>query len=356
VPFNHRKLYNMAQRVPCLWNKRIIEEGDVAFLWRGNKEMPQRLVVKKGEEFHNDFGVFVHDDLIGKAYGTRIYSKKPKTKTKGSRKRTRNTTDYMYIMSFSPEIWTDSLSHRTQILYTTDNSVITGNLHLKPGCRVAESGTGSGSLSHVLARAIGPSGHLDTFEFNLARAEEAKQDFERHGLSTTVTVHHRDVCSEGFGTEKENTFDAIFLDLPTPWLAVASAKACLRSSGRICSFSPCIEQVQAFCNELQEYGFYEIETYECLLKEYMGNLVNYPTPCCITGNRKVKHGSNEGTDKSSSNDMKEQEQETEKDQTDENSQAKKIALTGKESIQVRATRPLANIAGHTGFLTFAYRQ
>ena len=56
-------------------------------------------------------------------------------------------------------------------------------LDLKPGMRVVESGTGSGSLSTSIIRAIMPHGHLFTYEFNAVRAEKAKEDFAKLGFT-----------------------------------------------------------------------------------------------------------------------------------------------------------------------------
>jgi tRNA (adenine57-N1/adenine58-N1)-methyltransferase catalytic subunit len=107
-------------------------------------------------------------------------------------------------------------------------------------------------------KAILPTGRLFTFEFNADRVVKAKVDFKRLGLDNYVTVTHRDVLSNGFTLQKDSdekiktgeenearvapgSIDAIFLDLPSPHVAVPHAYEVLRKRGRLCNFSPCIE-------------------------------------------------------------------------------------------------------------------
>lgn len=128
-------------------------------------------------------------------------------------------------------------------------------LDLKPGVKMIEAGTGSGSFSHAIARTIAPGGQLYTFEFSKDRYEKAKVEFANHGLESVVGIQHRDVCKDGF--DMENEVDAVFLDLPAPWDALVAAKKAFkrRKAGRICCFSPCMEQVLKTCTALKELGF-----------------------------------------------------------------------------------------------------
>lgn len=141
-------------------------------------------------------------------------------------------------------------------------------LDLKAGSRIIECGTGSGSFSHSLARTISPNGHLFTFEYHELRAELARKEFEAHKLTPLVTISHRDVCKNGF--DMESAVDAVFLDLPAPWEAIPFAKTALKGDKltRICCFSPCIEQVQKTCAALRENGFFDVEMFECLIKDH----------------------------------------------------------------------------------------
>lgn len=92
-------------------------------------------------------------------------------------------------------------------------------------------GTGSGSLTHALARAVCPSGHVYTFDFHEQRVSVAQEEFESHRLKPLVTAVHRDVCRDGFGDKVEGRADAVFLDLPHPWLVIKHAIKAIKSTG-----------------------------------------------------------------------------------------------------------------------------
>ncbi|KAG0233292.1 tRNA (adenine-N(1)-)-methyltransferase catalytic subunit trm61 [Actinomortierella wolfii] len=202
-----------------------IDYGDWVVMYLSRDTM-QLVQVKEGGSYVCKFGKYKHADMVGLEYGTKMASYTGR--------------GFLYLLYPTPELWTQVLPHRTQILYIADISFVMAYLNLKPGMKMIESGTGSGSFSHSIARTLAPNGHLYTFEYHQER--------------------------EGFGIEDE--VDAVFLDLPAPWDAVASAKKAFRqdSIGKICTFSPCIEQISRTVTALGESGFVDIQMYECLIR------------------------------------------------------------------------------------------
>ncbi|KAG0301704.1 tRNA (adenine-N(1)-)-methyltransferase catalytic subunit trm61 [Dissophora globulifera] len=232
-------------------SNNTIEEGDHVVMYMSRESM-SIIRVKDGEYFNCKFGSYKHSDMIGLQFGTKLGS---------------NTgRGFLYLLHPTPELWTLVLPHRTQILYIADISFVMNFLNLKPGMSMIESGTGSGSFSHSIVRTLGPTGHLYSFEYHQERVNAAKKEFEEHGMSDMVTLQCRDVCKDGF--DMTNMVDAVFLDLPAPWEAVASAKRAFKQDkiGKICTFSPCIEQISRTVTALNEQGFVEIQMYECLIR------------------------------------------------------------------------------------------
>lgn len=224
---------------------------------------------QKGKIFSNRNGHFYHDDFIGKPFGCKV--------------RSRNNQGYgfVYLLKPTPELWSRSLNHRTQIIHFLDASMMVYYLNLQPNMVVCESGTGSGALSHCLMRSIAPKGMLHTYEFNKLRAETARKEFANNGVSHISNVYHKDVCGKhgpGGFDRPQASVDAIVLDLPEPWLAVPHAAYCIKKNSRIVSYSPCIEQAQKTIEALKKNGFHSIKTSEFRLKENYVDEVEYELP------------------------------------------------------------------------------
>ncbi|PSN52092.1 hypothetical protein C0J52_03897 [Blattella germanica] len=310
--------------------KEYIEQGDTAILYLSVNSMhaiqvEPKIKNKKGEfvenVFQTTYGALKVQSLIGKKYGTKIALSR----------------GWAYVLHPTPELWTLTLPHRTQIIYTPDISMIIFQLEIKPGSIVVESGTGSGSLSHALIRCIKPSGHLYTFDFHEYRVSVAREEFESHGVGQFVTVKQRDVCQDGFGSDLNGKADAIFLDLPHPWEAVPHAVVSLKNTGgRFGSFSPCIEQVQQTCEVLTQHGFVEIATIECLQKELQ---VQTRTMSIMDFDflKEKKSESEVKIDSGSS----------------ETERAAWKSNKNKEHSRVLTGMPPQNLTGHTGYLTTA---
>lgn len=143
---------------------RLIQDGDLVIVYERHDSM-DHFYIKAGEIFNNKFGSFYHNDIIGKPYGSRIPS--------------RHTAGWVYVLQPTPELWGSAVHTRTQIVNEVDSSIVTMMLDVYPGCRVVESGTGSGCMTLSLARAVSPNGHVFTYEYNGVRAEKAREEFER---------------------------------------------------------------------------------------------------------------------------------------------------------------------------------
>lgn len=237
-----------------------ISEGDTVILYLSNNvyaiDVQREIKNKKGEMvenvFQTAFGALKVKSLIGIDYGSRVDLSR----------------GWGHVLQPTPELWSITLPHRTQIIYTPDISMILLQLDLVPGSVVIEAGTGSGSLTHALIRRVRPHGHVFTFDFHQQRANIAQDEFKAHGLADFVTAKHRDVLTDGFDETLYGQADAVFLDLPSPWVGIPHVVAAIKDQGgRFCSFSPCIEQVQRTCLALQEHGFQGISTMEVLQTE-----------------------------------------------------------------------------------------
>ncbi|KAK1749250.1 tRNA (adenine(58)-N(1))-methyltransferase catalytic subunit TRMT61A [Skeletonema marinoi] len=379
-------LYNEQHLPPA---RRLIQPNDLVVVFESFNDL-NFVYATPNDIFSNRNGHFHHNDFIGKPYGCKIRSKD------------NEGLGFLYLLRPTPELWARSLPHRTQIVHELDASMITHYLEISPNMTVCESGTGSGAMSHVILRSIAPKGKLHTYEFNKMRVGKARKEFEGHGLGHLVQVHHRDVCGkknllaaknganseEGIEqsaeddaltdsattdvdnddmNEEEEVDDgkggfqlgqaaahAIFLDLPEPWLAVPHAAYTIKPNGRICSYSPCMEQTQKTVAAMKQNGFHSMRTVEARLKEYYvdeyemetppSDLLDIPTEEAVSLEKERQVG---GTQKT-----KESEDKTDNDIKVNGKKRSNDSVKG-PSRKILCARPFAHMRGHTAFLTFA---
>ncbi|EFX00676.1 tRNA methyltransferase subunit [Grosmannia clavigera kw1407] len=267
----------------------------------------------EGDVLNTRFGSFPHSTLLNVPWGTQVRASVVDTGTRG-RKRKRDegrpgakgvaaaavavtkqqqqqpkgttvtaASGFIHILPPTPEIWTLSLPHRTQVVYTSDYSYILHRLRARPGSRIIEAGSGSGSFTHASARAVyngnngnnSNDGAVFSFEFHNERYGKMKKELASHGLNGLVTLTNRDVYEGGFlmddGSSPEA--DAVFLDLPAPWRALPhltrqkTSALNPRKSVHLCTFSPCIEQVTRTVSTLRRLGWVDIDMVEVANKK-----------------------------------------------------------------------------------------
>lgn len=279
--------------------KRIVQEGDLVILYE-RYDRTTAIYVKAGESFQNQLGSFMHNDMIGKPYGSLVWplSECKSYWTRSVLRPTDGFTCWLPIHSSGLRLWRLELRSsspwtRVWSLWTsTSNREVESSNLVFFAFSIDLIGTGSGALSTAFAQCIYPDGHLWTYEYNKYRVEDAKyfpsffyivyfchrKEFKNNKLDSIITIAYRDVYADGLECKLEDVdnnkelydrgkkVDAVFLDLPKPWcgillfsvpipIAIQSAFQCLRKGGRICCFSPCIEQVQKSCEMLREVGF-----------------------------------------------------------------------------------------------------
>ncbi|KAK4122259.1 tRNA methyltransferase complex GCD14 subunit [Parathielavia appendiculata] len=206
-----------------------------------------------------------------------------------------DTSGFIHVLPPTPELWTTSLPHRTQVVYTPDYSYILHRIRARPGSVLIEAGAGSGSFTHAAVRAVyngypaegERKGKVFSFEFHEQRYHKMKQELSDHGLDELVQLTHRDVYNGGFAVDgKSPEADAVFLDLPAPWEALphlsrrrpASSHVNGSATGNeqtdwvsplnpnksvyLCTFSPCIEQVTRTVSAMRRLGWVDIDMVE----------------------------------------------------------------------------------------------
>jgi tRNA (adenine57-N1/adenine58-N1)-methyltransferase len=229
-------------------NPAFAQVGDIAQLISAqNKRFIFRLVADGKFETHR--GYLSHNDLIGKSWGSRVFS--------------HLGSPFVLLQPSLADILIET-RRNTQIMYPKDIGFILLSMDICPGKHVLEAGTGSGSFTTALAYIVGVHGKVTSYESRPEFQHLAHKNLDRLGLVDRVEFKLRDI-SEGFD---ERNVDAVFLDLPNPQDYILQAKEALKPGGYLGSILPTTNQVSTLLIALRRSNFAFIEVCEILLRYY----------------------------------------------------------------------------------------
>ena len=152
--------------------------------------------------------------------------------------------------------------HRgAQIITPKDAVQLLYRAGVGPGSRVAEAGSGSGALTIVLAWAVGPEGHVTSYDRRADFLTAAQKNVARAGLAERVTFRQRDVATDGIDVADVSS---VLLDLPEPWVVLPSARSALVPGGYAATYTPTYNQLERTVRALREHGFSDLRAVEVL--------------------------------------------------------------------------------------------
>ena len=226
----------------------IARDGDLAQLV-GLRHKHFILNLQAGAKFESHRGILMHDDLIGKPWGTQVFSHKG--------------APFFLLQPSLADLLTN-ITRTTQILYPKDIGFILVSMGVGPGQKVIEAGTGSGSMTTALAYSVGDEGRVISYEAKPDVQNLAQKNLLRYGLASRVDFKLGNI-ENGFD---ETDVDSVFLDVPNPYDYVFQVRAALKPGGFLCLLVPTINQVEKTLFALRQGNFAFVEVCEILLRYF----------------------------------------------------------------------------------------
>jgi tRNA (adenine57-N1/adenine58-N1)-methyltransferase len=228
----------------------MLKPGELVLLYHSERINYLIFLQDKGS-FSTHKGNISYFEILQKDYGDIIYS---------------HLGTPFYILKPTLADLAMKVRRTTTIIYPKDAGLMVLKSFIYPGARVIEVGTGSGALTMILANFVRPQGKVYSYEKRSEFSRNAQENIRRVGLDPYVEFFVRDVEREGF-LQKE--VDAVFLDLPEPWVAIKPAREALKGGHSIVSLSPNVEQIKKTKAVMELEGFVRIKVIEILERELL---------------------------------------------------------------------------------------
>ncbi len=238
-------------------HRGVLREGEwVRLLDQKGRRHNFELVA--GKRFFSNRGHLEHDELIGREEGFTVAS------SAGG--------EYLVFRPLLSE-FVVSMPRGAAVVYPKDAAQIVSMADIFPGARVVEAGVGSGALTCSLLRAVGPFGHVLSFERREEFADVARRNVNQFFSSPDGEPHPAWELRLGDLTEElprvEHPVDRIILDMLAPWECVDAVAGALTPGGIVCAYVATTTQLSRIVETLREHGgFTEPHAWESLVRDW----------------------------------------------------------------------------------------
>ena len=215
----------------------------------------------EGGQFHSHKGIVSHDDIIGAHEGSVVKS------TLGA--------DYLCFRHLLVD-HVLSMPRGAAVIYPKDAAQILVEGDIFMGARVLEAGAGSGALTMSLLRAVGPDGHVFSYEIRDDHLKFAKDNVEdyfngRPDWWTPRLGDFGEVTQEDLG----GPVDRVILDMVEPWHFIDTVKNVLIPGGVFMTYVATVPQLMNIMEGIREAKcFTEPRAWETLLREWKLSLIH----------------------------------------------------------------------------------
>ena len=213
------------------------------------------VILKEGGQFHSHKGIINHDDIVGMDEGSVIES-------------TLGSSFLLFRHLMVDHVL--SMPRGAAVIYPKDAAQILVEGDIFMGARLLEAGAGSGALSMSLLRAVGPEGHVYSYEIREDHLEYAVENVEEYFGSRPEWWSPRlgdlgDVTAEDLG----GPVDRIILDMLEPWENLETVRDLLIPGGVFMTYVATVPQLMKVMEGIRELQcFTEPKAWESLVREW----------------------------------------------------------------------------------------
>jgi tRNA (adenine57-N1/adenine58-N1)-methyltransferase len=232
---------------------RALEAGERVLL-TDTRDRRYLIVLATGKQFHSHLGAIEHDELIGAPEGSMV-----------------RTTNGATLTAFRPTLsdFVLKMKRGAQVIYPKDIGLILIYADVFPGATVVEAGTGSGSLTLALSRAVGSEGRVISYELRQDHHDQAAENINAWYEGSGGKPENLDLrVGDLFEGVPETGVDRMILDLPEPWHAIGTVTESLAPGGVFCCYLPTIPQVSQTVEAMRRARFSFLTTLEGLVRTW----------------------------------------------------------------------------------------